>query len=248
MATNPKLCQIVAVVSGMKTQAQKALTNAHQHRLKANLLSGLTRTYRPVSDEGETLPPEVNRVQATVPDVLKEVRAALVPVYDAVLTQDVGNTRARADVKVGDRVLLPGVPVTHLMYLEKQLEDLVTFLDGLPTLDLSEQWGEKPVDGVYQTPPYETLKQAKVYKTHIAHPPTEHHPAQVHTFTMDETIGRWTNIKYSGAIPASQKNAMAARARALKAAVKVAREEANAIEVEQKKEGDAIFQFLLEGS
>lgn len=248
MAAKPKLCQIVAVVSGMKTHAQKALTNAHQHRLKVNLLSGLTRTYRPISDEGEALPPEVNRVQATVPDVLEEIKLALSPVYDAVLTQDEGNTRARADVKVGDKVLLAGVPVTHLMYLEKQVEDLTTFLDSLPTLDPSEQWSEKPVDGVYSTPPYETLKQAKVFKTHVAHPPTEHHPAQIHTYTVDETIGRWTNTKYSGAIPASQKNAMVARARALREAIKVAREEANSLEVDQKKEGEAIFQFLLGGS
>ena len=99
--------------------------------------------------------------------------------------------------------------------------------------------------GGYTTKPYETLKAAKVYRTHVAHPPTEHHPAQVQTYTVDETVGVWTNIKKSGAIRVQDKNAMLARVQALRAAIKVAREEANSIEVEHFKAGKPVLDFVF---
>ena len=241
----PKLNQIIAVVSGQKTTAQQALTNAHNHRLKPELLSGLTRNYRPVKEDGEQLPPEIKRVQVTVPQVIAEVRDALTAMFDVVLTQDMGNTHARADIKVNGQTILASVPVTYLLFLEKQVVDLETFVSKLPSLDPSEVWEADGDVGGYTTKPYETLKAAKVYRTHVAHPPTEHHPAQVQTYTVDETVGVWTNIKKSGAIRVQDKNAMLARVQALKAAIKVAREEANSIEVEQFKAGKAVLDFIF---
>lgn len=240
----PKLNQIVAVVSGKKTDAQKVLTEAHNHRLKPDLLSGLTRNYKPIKEDGEQLPAEIKVVQATVPQVIKDVAASLNAMFDAVLTQDVGNTLARASIRVDDQVILADVPVTYLMFLEKQLVDLETFISKLPVLDPSETWTEDPDIGGFTTAPYLTLKAAKVYKTHVAHPPTEHHPAQVQTYTVDETVGTWTNIKKSGAIRPQQRAAMLGRVKALKDAVKVAREEANSIEVEQKTAGK-VLQYLF---
>jgi hypothetical protein len=241
----PKLNQIVAVVSGQKTEAQKTITDAHQRRLKPDLLSGLTRNYRPIKEDGEQLPPEIKRVQTTVSQVVADVRAALATMLDAVYTQDVGNTAAHADVKVGERVILSKVPVTHLLFLEKQATDLETFISNLPTLDPAESWKDDPDTGGYRTEPYDTLKTAKVYKTHVAHPPTEHHPAQVQVYNVDETVGVWTNIKRSGALRAQDRNAALARVRALKDAIRVAREEANSIEVEQKKAGKAVLDFVF---
>lgn len=55
----------------------------------------------------------------------------------------------------------------------------------------------------------------------------------------------WTNIKKSGAVRVQDKNAMLARVQALKNAIKVAREEANSIEVEQFKAGKAILDFVF---
>ena len=241
----PKLNQIVAVVSGQKTEAYRVITDAHKRRLKPDLLNGLTRNYRPLKEDGEQLPPEIKRVQITVPEVVGEVRAAMSTMFDAVLTQDVGNTLAHADIKVGDNVVLAKVPLTYLLFLEKQVTDLETFVGDLPTLDPAESWKEDADIGGYQTEPYDTLKTAKVYETHVAHPPTEHHPAQVQTYTVDKTIGVWTNIKKSGAIRVQDKNSMLARVRALKDAIRVAREEANSIDVEQKKAGKSHSRLCL---
>jgi hypothetical protein len=239
----PKLCQIVAVVSGMKTANQANLTKAHQ--VKPELLTGLTRNYRPRNEEGEPLPPEVKRVQQTVPEILKNVAAELTRTLDAVRTLDEGNTRARADVAVKGTTILKAVPVPHLLYLESRLDDLITFIEGLPVLDPSEQWKPAEEGGIYRTDPYETLKTAKVMKTHVAYEATKEHPAQTQTYTVDETIGTWTNIKFSGAIRQADKSTMLTRARQLRDAVKMAREEANATEVDQYTEGKVILDFVF---
>lgn len=241
----PKLNQIIAVVSGKKTDAQQVLTNAHNHRLKPELLAGLYRSYRPIREDGEEIPPEIKKVQVTVPSVIADVCESLAPMLDAVFTQDSGNTVARANVTVGGKVVLPDVPVTYLLFLEKQATDLETFIAKLPVLDAADTWKADGDVGGYTTEPYETHKTGKTYKTHVAHPPTDHHPAQVATYTVDETIGVWTNIKKSGAIRPQDRNAMLGRVKALREAIKLAREEANGIDIPQKKAGQPILEFVF---
>ena len=240
---NPKLCQIVAVVSGMKTANQAGLTKAHQ--IKSDLIIGLTRRYEPKDAEGDPLAPDVKRVQTTVPDVLKTVMTEMTRTLDAVRTLDEGNTVARADVVVGGKTILTAVPVGHLLYLESRLDDIATFIDGLPTLDPSEEWKLSDEPGVYRTEPSQSYRMAKVFRNHNLAPATDKHPAQVQVYQVDEMIGTFTTVKSSGAVPQSMKAAMAGRAKQLRDAIKMAREEANAIEVEQFKEGESILGFVF---
>ena len=67
-------------------------------------------------------------------------------------------------------------------------------------------------------------------------------------YMEDVTVGVWTTVKYSGAIPAAEKNAMLERVRKLQVAVKEAREEANSIEVEKKKIGDNVLGYIFHNS
>lgn len=242
----PKLCQVIALATGLKPQGQKALTEAHHKKLKPDLISGLVRSYRPLDDEGEKLPPEIKRVQSTVLGVIDEVRVTLGPVYDMVLTQDVANTHARADLVVRGKTVLKDVPVTYLLYLGKQAEALLTLIEELPTLDPGEVWLPDPDIGGYTSPPYETIRLAKVLKTHVAYAATPEHPAQTQTFSQDSQIGTWTNVKKSGAIPVAVKQRFLSRARALRDAIKAAREEANTIEVESRRAGDAILSYIFD--
>ena len=73
------------------------------------------------------------------------------------------------------------------------------------------------------------------------------HPAQVEMYFEDVTVGTWTTTKYSAAIPAAERNQMLERVRKLADAVKEAREEANSREVDKKKIGDTIVQYLFRG-
>ncbi|MCK2217681.1 hypothetical protein MF672_028380 [Actinomadura sp. ATCC 31491] len=133
-----KLNQILAVEKGVKASSQRAVTDAYHTIQKPPLLSGLSRTYQPIDDEGEQLPPESTRVQVKAEEVLAEVGKALTKLFDVTATKDWTNTVAKADVVVDGQPLIEGAPVTYLLFLEKQLVDLHTLISKLPTLDPAE--------------------------------------------------------------------------------------------------------------
>ena len=62
----------------------------------------------------------------------------------------------------------------------------------------------------------------------------------------DIVVGKWETLKFSAALSADAKNAVLARLVKLQEAVKMAREEANSIEVKDVKVGEKIFDFVLD--
>src|SRR5579884_4274601 len=138
----PKLNQIIAIQAGKKAQAKETLTEAYHLIKKPELLNGLVRTYQPRDEGGEPQPDERKLVQVKVNDLIGKVTADLTEMFDVVATQDWANCQAKADVVVDGRKLLAGVPVTHLLFLEKQLADLRTFVETLPVLRSEEHTSE----------------------------------------------------------------------------------------------------------
>ncbi|MGP3961289.1 DUF7873 family protein [Nonomuraea sp. 3N208] len=240
-----KLNQILAVEKGVKADVQRKVTDVYHTVQKAPLLSGISRTYQPIDDEGEQLPPESTRVQVKVEDVVKDAADALTRLFDVTATKDVANCSAKADVVVEGRVLLEGVPVTYLLFLEKQLVDLRTLISKLPTLDPSETWTLDENTDTWRTEPVKTTRTKKVPRNHVLAEATEHHPAQVQVFTEDVVVGYWTKIAFSGAVPQRRVNELLDRLTKLQDAVKYAREEANSVEVADRRIGDALFGYLL---
>lgn len=151
-----KLNQIIAVVSGKKQEAKDAITKCYHLIQKSPLFDGINKTYRPKEDEGDKLPSEEKLIQVKVKDLVSEVSDVLTKMFDTVATQDWTNCEAKADIKVNNEVLVPQVPVTHLMFLEKQVKDLETFVSKLPTLDPSETWTFSDTAGAYATKPADT--------------------------------------------------------------------------------------------
>jgi hypothetical protein len=240
-----RLSQIIAVEKGVKSDASRRITDLHRDVQKPQLLSGLSRTYQPRADGGDMLPPESTKVQATATDVLSEVAAALTRLFDVTLTKDHANTVARADVTVDGQTVLRDVPVTYLLFLEKQLTDLHTFVAKLPVLDPAEEWQFDSARGCYATTPVKTVRGKKVPRNHTIAEATKEHPAQVQVYMEDVPEGDWTTVKFSGALPASRVRVLLDRVTALQHAVKYAREEANAAEIADQKAGEAVFAYLF---
>jgi hypothetical protein len=240
-----KLNQILAVEKGVKADVQRKVTDVYHTVQKAPLLSGISRTYQPIDDEGEQLPPESTRVQVKVEDAVKDAADALTRLFDVTATKDVANCSAKADVVVDGRVLLEDVPVTYLLFLEKQLVDLRTLISKLPTLDPSETWTLDENTDTWRTEPVKTTRTKKVPRNHVLAEATEHHPAQVQVFTEDVVVGYWTKVAFSGAVPQRRVNELLDRLTKLQDAVKYAREEANSVEVADRRIGDALFGYLL---
>lgn len=242
----PKLHEINALVSGLKSETEKGVTELYKAVQKEGLFDGFSRTYKPLDEEGgERLPPEGQRVQMKVADVVAQAGRWWSNLWDLVAAQDAGNQHARADVVVDGRVVLPQVPVTTLLFLEKQLNDVETFVSKLPTPDPAEEWEYDPQQDVLKTKPAASHRTKKVPRAHVLYEATDKHPAQVQAYTEDVVTGYWTKTQYTGRVSSKERNAMLARAKALKDAVKVARERANACEAEKKKVAAPLLDFVF---
>ena len=242
--SKPKLCQIIAVTNGKKANVQRDITDAYHRIQKADLINGFARQYQPNDEGGEALPPETKKVQAVVSDSFKSASKSWVELLDAVATQDLGNCNAKADVKVGDTVILSQVPVTNLLFLEHQLIDINTFVSKLPTLDPADDWKYDANKGCFQTDTVQTVRTKKSPKVITKAQPTKEHPAQVELIYEDIAVGKWNMVKFSGAMPSDQKAKMLANIQQLQEAVKFARETANQLEIDQQHVGKDLFDFI----
>lgn len=240
-----KLNQIVAVVNGKKTQTQKAITEVYKKLQKSALFEGISRSYTPSDEDGETQPSEQKNVQYKSREAITEVRTALKDLFDVTATQDWGNCQARADVVVDGETILEQVPVTHLLFLEKQLTDIHTFVQQIPVLDPSENWNWDENSDCYATEPSISNRTKKVPRSHILYEATEKHPAQVEMYHEDVKVGEWKTIKFSSALAAQEKNEIVQRIRKLQEAVKFAREEGNSMEVNETRIGNKVFDFVF---
>lgn len=240
-----QLNQIIAVEKGVRAKATRSWTDAHRAVQQVDRLSGIARTYQPRDAEGETLPPESTLVQFAVETVNADVASTLSRLFDVVAVKDYANTRAKADVVVDGAVLLTDVPVPYLLFLEKELVGLRTYVDKLPTLDPALTWTPDAVSGVYRADPVKTVKTRKVPKNHVLAAATDKHPAQVQIFTEDVVIGDWTTTKFSGAITQERRLTLLERVDKLANAVKFAREQANGIEVTDIDVGGPVFDYLF---
>lgn len=245
MAQNTRLNQIIAIEKGAKAKANETITQAYHLIQKSGPFIGLSRTYEPKEEGGERFPAESTKVQKKARDLLKEATVALTRLFDVVANKDNANCQARADVRVDGQVLLTGVPVTHLLFLEKQLNDVHTFVGKLPVLDQAEDWSFNENADSYASRAIESAKTKKVPRVLVKAKATEQHPEQVDVYHEDVVVGTWTTIKYSGALPASTVNNLLERVERLQEAVKMAREEANNTEISDVKYGERIFDYLL---
>lgn len=240
-----RLNQIIAVEKGVKSRTFQELTEAHQELQKQSLLAGISRTYRPKDDEGEQLPPESTKVQLRAEEAIQQTAAILTRLFDVTATKDWTNGVAKADVVVDGKTLIAQVPVTYLLFLEKQLVDIHTFVKKLPVLDASETWNFDASADCWATEPVQTVKTKKIPRNHVKAEATDKHPAQVEIYYEDVVVGYWRTVKFSGALPAKRVSELLDRVEKLQQAVKFAREEANNAEAVDQKLGEKVFNYLF---
>lgn len=242
-----KLNQLIAVLPKLKKDATEAKSEAHHKMMVKDLLMGLSRTYQPKLDGGDQYPGETKLVQYTVGRGIKDYSEATIEVCDAVLAQELSNQQAKANIVVDGTTLVEDAPIGYILFLEKQIEDTITLAKELPTLDTATEWDYDSVSDHYKSKPVQTLKTTKQPFNHEKAPATKEHPAQVEIFHRDVVEGTYTKVEFSGAIPAKRKNAMLQRARALLLAVKKAKEEANMMDIVERKVGKTILDYVFEG-
>lgn len=240
-----RLNQILAVEKGLRDDHEKIVVALHNQVIKPELISGFTRVYEKLNDEDPDLATEQQRVQIKTADVIAEVTQHLTKLFDVTAIKDWTNTKAFADVKVGDQVLIEKAPSTYLLWLLNQLKDIEKFVRKLPVLDPSLEWTFDAVSNVYKSNPVKSHRTQKESKAFVLYEATPEHPAQVDRIDSDVIKGYWTKIEFSGALPLSVVQAILDRVVTLKEAVKFAKEEANSIIAEDVRPGKAIFDYLF---
>lgn len=241
-----KLNQIIAIEKGIKSRIYGGLTELHKTLQKPELFNGFSKNYQKLAEDGEDLPPESKRVQFTVPDVLRAVERGLTEHFDVTARKDWSNCNAKATIMVDGFRIVEDVPVTFLLFLEKQLTDLHTMVKTLPVLDIADDWKQDINSGFFKTDEVKTHRTKKMQRPIVLYDATAEHPAQTNIITEDVLAGHWVTVKQSGAMPRPEKLALLGRVEKLLQAVKQAREAANMVdESPTPPVGQAIFSFLL---
>jgi len=243
-----KLNQIIAVEKGTKERTHKEFTAIYQGLTKTDPMQGISRTYQPLTEDGEKLPPEHKYVQVNVTERLDRIQSLLTGLFDVTLTKEIGNTKAKGTVTVDGVVILADVPVPYLLFLEKNLTDLRTVIGTLPKLDPADKWEWDEGQGFYKSAEVKTARTKKTTEFVVVQGsgvPEKGVAPQVKEVSNDVLAGYWTTVKYSATMEPTRIAELTERTDKLIRAVKFAREEANGLDVDQAKAGDVIFGYIF---
>jgi hypothetical protein len=240
-----KLNQIIAIEKGLKSQALGALTKIKNITEKDSLFEGMSKKFDAIREDGDTFPDESVKVQLTASDVINDIKRSLSDYLDVTHRKDVSNCSAKASLKLG-AFEIKDIPVTYLLFLEKELTNVRTVVERIPTLDDSIRWEKDDLTNLFVSEPSKTQRTAKIQEPLVLYPATEQHPAQTGMITKDVIIGHWTTIKQSGSLPKPEKKKLLEKIDGLLNQVKIAREEANGSEAcPEIKVSEKIFDYLF---
>lgn len=249
--TTTTLAQVTATVKHHQTVASAAGARGHATLVSPGITEGRESTFAPQTDADDPLPPRTENVAGRALEILEPIMAAYARYGDSCATRDWGNCEAdaRADVELPDgTVLLHNVPLTFILWLEKQCTHTWrTLLEKVPTLDPRESWefdGEKEL---WRSQPRQEPALLQVPDGTVLYDATPEHPAQVSEFHRPELTGVWTHVRFSGAIPPQVHSALMERLDELTIAVKLARERANATKVREQHVSAPLIAYLLHG-
>jgi hypothetical protein len=241
-----KLNQVIAVLQTVKANSTKAKTSVYHLIQKNAMFQGISRTFQPVAEDGFVYPPESQALQMKAEDLLGQFEQACSELFNVCATQDWANTQAKADIIIDGTTILREVPVSYLLFLEKQLTDIKTFISTLPVLDTSETWIFDAQQDSFATEPKLTTKTKRIVKAVVLYEATKEHPAQVKESSEDIPEGTWRTVKFSGAISQARQNELLRRVDRLMQEVIFAREQANSMEVTQQSSvARSVFGYLF---
>lgn len=247
------LGQVVAAEAAARAEANKRGGTLHKQGQKGDLFEGFDTTYSPFAEAADGTdqralqrPPEGKRVQFIAEDLLGEFMQEMSSAIDLAAVKDDANCRAKADVIMpGGSVLLRAVPATHLLHMEKVLEDFATFIARLPVRDPAVDWTYSPDDRLAHSP--ETFTNSEEVRTRalVIVSPTQYQAGQGTTVQERVAVGRRTTVRHTGALSVQRKRSLEARVAELKVAFKQARETANRVEAADVSEAEILFGYIL---
>lgn len=215
---------------------------------KVSFFNGFVRTYHPFSVEGETeikYPEERQKVEQRVDELVVRAANLWTDLFNITFTKDAANMEAKADVVVDGTVLVKDAPVSWLLWADKRIQEVRTFFDSLPTLNEAEYWEKDDVSGMWKSKSIHTIKTEKIPVAYVMYPHSDKHPAQVERVQKDVPIGEYAKQNFSSALQAERKRKVLEKIDRVLIALKVARANANSIEVEKLQIAKPMFEYIL---
>lgn len=238
-----RLSQVLAVEKQAKNKANDLGSETLSLFKKQDMFTGWTKDFLPLNEDAEMLPSDNKPVIHSVTHKLHEWMKAYSELLDVTLTKDTGNLEAQGTITLGTKEVT--LPVTYLIWLEKQVFDLKQVLEALPVLDNTKQWRKDEASGQWRTEPARTSRYKKKKVPLVKYPATDKHPAQVDVIEEDVLQGHWSAVFSSTAVPQSAKDDLVSKVESLLKQVKEAREEANSKKVEDKKISNLLLSWLF---
>lgn len=201
-------------------------------------------------DEADAATAEVSgkELVTTVADKLKHCFEVVGRAVDVTATKDATNQRTAAEVIINGVAITNPLPATTLLALESQLKKWMEVFLAIPTLAPGRKWeaDSSKGEGVFtDAMPELQFKTKKSIKSKVLYDATKEHRAEIEKWAEDEKIGKTTVTKWCSMISPADKSAIIARCEELLAAVKQARQRANAQEVIQVSVADNLIKYLL---
>ena len=240
-----QLHQLLTLVTGIKNRNYKEVTDISKLFQKPDLFSGHSRVYTPKNTGDETYPDDSKNPQCNVKDLLNRIVKLEADIWDSRAARDFTNMGAKADVVVNDIILVKDAPVTWLLDMEKQMNDLRKIVELIPILDNAQVWTEDTNSGIYRSGITKTHKTKKVEKVVVLLEQTQYQQGKAEIRPEDITVGYWDQTNFSGAMPATTKKKILERINVLADAFKMARGQANKVEVQLQDVGRSIFDYIL---
>ena len=241
MAKETVTHEILAVEAGLaetSNRIQKETTKTLD--TKRSLFTGLVKSHKLFKEEDQhlTQATEYKEVESTVQEQLDYAGSELSKYWDASLQKEEANQRAKADIIVDGKVLSKDVPVTILLAMETKLLSAQAMYNAIPTLDASKAWEPDSTyakDNVFRTKNASERMQEIVSKDwKEVSAATVQHKAQIVQTEKRETVGKYVQYDYSGALTSIDKAQKLERLTKLIRAVKMARQRANGTVVNTK--------------
>jgi hypothetical protein len=228
-----KLHELIALRKGEVGRSESRLNEIKKRLLKPSIYSGFAKTYEPIDEEGETLPPEFKRVQRNVDSELKDAQESILKLWNTVAAVELGNCEAKEDIVVNGETILEQVPVATLLFLEKQLFHVRTIIEAIPTLSPDYEWKRDENDGLHKTDVVKTHRNVKHTKVITLVQQDEHHAGQATTIEEPKLAGHWNTVQHSGALPEVRKTLLLGRVEDMLDGVQAARARANTSEAKE---------------
>lgn len=219
---------------------------------KPDLFLGTEKHLESLSDELDenTLSgfDEFHELTTTVKDKLRQTFEFVNEYVDVNLQKEVTNQTAKADLVLDGITIATGLPATFLLGLESKLKTIRVMFEAIPVLAPGIAWVPDPGKGadVFKTKnPQKKFKTAKTFKHKVLYEATDKHPAQIEKWEETVNVGMYVQTVWSGMITSAEKAIMLTKLDKLIQATKQARQRANCEEVQERKIGLELMNYLI---